>query len=136
MPHYHAPHSRRKLRRLNARQRKKYHLAEFQNFTFCIQGALQPEKQDDRHYDDFIDEVYDFIEKHQIYAVGGGSGSDFWLMFDHIKNPPHNITPELREKLIAWLVARDDVASLRSGDLVDGYYADEHEWDACPHIHK
>lgn len=63
MPHYHAPHSRRKLRRLNARQRKKYHLAEFQNFTFYLQGALEPEFQTTEYFDEFLDEVICFIEK-------------------------------------------------------------------------
>lgn len=136
MPHYHAPESRRKLRRLNTRQRKKYRLAEFQNLIFRIEGSLLREYQTAEHFNRFCEEVIAFIDAQQICTAGGGDAAAFSYVFDHAKNPPHNITPTQRDNIIGWFSARHDIAALRSSGLTDGYYAGEQEWDDCPYSHK
>ncbi|VEF00809.1 Uncharacterized protein conserved in bacteria [Neisseria canis] len=136
MPHYHCTPSRRKIRKMNARQRKKFYVGEYQNLVFSVRGSLMPEYQSAAYFEQFINDVIDWVHANSMCLVSGGTAENFFIMFDHTKHPPHNITPMQRQMLIEWLVARKDMQHLRAGKLIDGFYGDETEYNQCNQIHK
>lgn len=136
MPHYHRALSLRKIRKMNARQRKKFYVGEYQNLVFSVRGSLMPEYKTAACFEQFIDDVIDWVYANSMCLVSGGTAENFSIIFDHTKHPPHNITPMKRQMLIEWLVSRKDVQHLRAGKLIDGFYGDETEYDQCDEIHK
>lgn len=136
MPHYHRTPSLRKIRKMNARQRKKFYVGEYQNLVFSVRGSLMPEYRTAAYFEQFIDDLIDWVYANSMCLVSGGTAENFSIIFDHTQRPPHNITPMQRQMLIEWLVTRKDVQHLRAGKLIDGFYCHETEYDQCDEIHK
>ena len=74
------------------------------------------------------------MEAHSFCLYGGG-GQDFSFNFEHAQHP-NNITAQQRQMIIDWFIARPDVLHLRTGDLIDGFYADVAAFEHYPHIYK
>lgn len=136
MPHYHRTPSLRKIRKINARQRKKFYVGEYQNLVFSVCGCLMPEYRTAAYFEQFIDDIIDWVYANSMCLVSGGTAENFSIIFDHTKRPPHNITPELRQKLLEWLAARQDVGHLRAGGLIDGFYCEEAEYFQYNELYK
>lgn len=134
MPVYHRLPSKRKIHHMNARQRKKFHLGEFQVLNFGVVGQLLSDYCTPEYIDSFFDEVIAFVEAHSFCLYGGG-GQDFSFNFEHAQRP-NNITAQQRQMIIDWFIARPDVLHLRAGDLIDGFYADAAAFEHYPHIYK
>ena len=57
---------------MNARQRKKFHLGEFQALNFGVVGQLLSDYCTPEYIDSFFDEVIAFVEAHSFCLYGGG----------------------------------------------------------------
>ena len=77
---------------MNARQRKKFHLREFQVLNFGVVGQLLPDYCTPEYIDSFFDEAIAFVEAHSFCLYGGG-GQDFSFNFEHAQCP-NNITAQ------------------------------------------
>ncbi|MDK4689492.1 50S ribosome-binding protein YggL [Kingella negevensis] len=134
MPIYHRSISNHRLKKLNSRQRKKFHLGEFTCLDFSVKGALLPKFHNTKSTTLFMDNLIDFIENHKIHM--GGSihleNGDFELIFDHKRT----LTLQDKDLIINWLMKRYDVAQLVSSDLFNAYYGDVSAYEIYPHIHK
>ena len=133
MPLYHRFPSKRKINRMNARQRKKFHLGEFQALIFGVSGCLFSKWHTAEYGDQFLDEVIAFVEANSMYMYGGGIG-EFSFGFKSANSP--SLTVQQRQMVIDWFVQRDDVQHLCAGDLIDGYYADEAEFERYDQTYK
>lgn len=136
MPVYFRPLSLRKIRNMTARQRKKFHLGEFVSLNFGVAGNLLPQHHISEHFDQFTNELIDWVEQNSMRLWGGGHEEDFSFIFQHEKQPPLNITVEQKAMLIDWLLARPDVEHLRAGQIIDGFYADEALFEQYDEIYK
>ena len=136
MPVYFRTPSQRKIRKMTARQRKKFHLGEFARLDFGVAGNLLPQHHTSEYFDHFMDELIDFVEQNSMCLGGGGCGADFSFIVEHEKQPPLNITAEQKALLINWLAARPDVEHLRAGAIIDGFYADEAMFEQYDEIYK
>ncbi|MGI4857705.1 MAG: YggL family protein [Janthinobacterium lividum] len=109
--------------RYNRRQRKKLHLAEFQEMGFSIDGVLKPaidKAQRDLPCDAFIEEC---IEANGLGA-GGGFNDDF--SFYVVSNELHGSTTETHRALVgAWLENRSEIASVTVLPLSDAWHGRE-----------
>lgn len=136
MPHYRRPHSRRALRRLNARQRKKYHLGEYQNLIFCVQGCLKSEYQTFAAFEQFCGKLLSFIAANGICMTSCGGAADFQIIFDTARRSVPALTAAQRQTVLEMLLSLPELAHLRAGNLIDGFYADESAYETYPEILK
>lgn len=137
MPMYHRPISRRRVHKMNARLRKKFHLAEFQSFVFVIKGELVNESsyQTPKYFEKFLDEWIDLVEGLNLLTGGGGANGQFSFVLD-CQRMSYQIAALKREMLIQALLNRHDIAALYSGNLIDGVYSDMNMFDSFPNQHR
>ncbi|GGP24736.1 50S ribosome-binding protein YggL [Silvimonas amylolytica] len=114
--------SRRRISKLNTRQRKKLHVAEFQELGFDIHIAFKS-ALDDAGLTGFAEDLFDHVEK-QGWTLGGLGGhlpltetSAFVC-----KAAPGSLGDADRDALVAWLKTRSDVADARAEGLVDVWH--------------
>jgi len=118
------PTSRRCIRRLNTRQRKKLCVAEFQELAFEL-ALVFKSPVDDAAYEQFIHAFIDFAETRHL-ALSAFGGRLPIEKTDGLVTAQHGSTSEEdRSALSAWLQARAEVASVTAGPLRDGWYG----WD-------
>jgi len=115
------PTSRRCLRRLNLRQRKKLRVAEFQELAFELDLAFKT-PLDDAAYADFIYAFIDFAEDRGLVLSAFGGQLPIAQTDGLVSAQRGSASEEDRAALTAWLQARSEVASATAGDLRDGWY--------------
>ena len=111
--------STRCIRRLNRRQRKKYHLGEFQEMGFALRWTHHTLLNEPEIYA-FFDQFIPMIEARNMccscgLAPEGGDGFVATL-------GRGTVSPEDRIAVLEWLRANPVVASADAGDLVDNWY--------------
>ncbi len=117
--------SRRKVRRMNRRQRKMMHVAEFQEFVFEVELTFRT-PFDEAAYDIFVDDLIGLIESRRL-SVGGLGGQLFLETTSGIVSAWSRGSPteEDRHAIQGWLQQRTDVAASIVGPFIDGWYG----WD-------
>jgi uncharacterized protein YggL (DUF469 family) len=111
--------STRCIRRLNRRQRKKFHLGEFQELMFSLRWTYHTILKEPEVYQ-FFDQFISMIEARNL-SFGGGfgpEGGDGYVAT--LKRG--TVSPEDRIPVLDWLRANPAVASADAGDLVDSWY--------------
>lgn len=107
--------SRRKLARLNRRQRKKHHVAEFQELGFVLSVSFHAplgEAARDAYFDALIETVEGLG-----LAYGGGDTVGFVTVFGR-----GSVSPAQRDSLLAWLRGYPAVAQAEADELTDAWY--------------
>jgi uncharacterized protein YggL (DUF469 family) len=114
--------SRRRLRRLNRRQRKSLRVGEFAETGFEIRiEFIAP--LDDKALDSFTNKLLDWASAHRL-LIGGLGGrlpltrTEGFVVRDGRGSP----SVEDRHALVDWLRTQPEVASVASGDPVDAWY--------------
>ena len=116
------PTSKGRVRQLNQRQRKKLRLGEFQELVFLVRAKfLRP--LDESAYEFLLDDFIEFIESRKL-SVGGMGGHLPLSETDGTIQTWGRGSPseDDRQAVVAWLIARSEVASASADDFVDGYY--------------
>ncbi|UOO77682.1 50S ribosome-binding protein YggL [Neisseria sp. Dent CA1/247] len=62
---------------MNARQRKKFYVGEYQNLVFSVCGSLMPEYRTAACFEQFIDDVIDWVYANSMCLVSGGTTENF-----------------------------------------------------------
>jgi uncharacterized protein len=113
--------SKKRIRRLNQRQRKKLRLGEFQELIFLVRIQFQ-HPLDEIADGVFLSDFIDFIESRKL-LIGGMGGTSPQVETDGIIQASRGSPSEDdRYAVVAWLCARSEVATASAGDLVDGWY--------------
>ncbi|GGP18348.1 50S ribosome-binding protein YggL [Silvimonas iriomotensis] len=114
--------SRRRISKLNTRQRKKLHVAEFQELGFDVHITFKA-ALDDAALTAFINDTLDYADSRG-WMLGGLGGrlplaetSAFVC-----KAARGSLGDADRDALVAWLKARSDVASAEAEGLVDVWH--------------
>lgn len=110
---------------MNRRQRKKLHVAEFQEFVFEVKLSFR-QSFDEASYDLFLDDFIGLIESRRL-SIGGLGGPLFLeetsgTISAWSRGSP---TEEDRKAIQAWLQQRVDIVAFDVGPFVDGWYG----WD-------
>ncbi|KZE27357.1 YggL family protein [Crenobacter luteus] len=107
--------SARKLARLNRRQRKKRHVAEFQELGFALSVSFHT-PLDEAARDAYFDALIGTVEGLGL-AYGGGDTGGFVTVSGR-----GSVSPAQRDSLLAWLRGWPAVAEARAGDWQDAWY--------------
>ena len=126
MPDLNQLPSRRRIHRLNPRQRKKLCVGEFQELGFALHITLRA-GLDDAGYSVFFDAFLDLVESRAlITAFGGSAPVDADTPQQHegfvCRDGRGSASEDDRSALLAWLQARPEVLEARAGELVDAWY--------------
>lgn len=105
----------KRLRRLNARQRKKLHAGEFQQFIFEVRAAF---KADDGS-DALLDGLIDMIEARDLF-FGGSIGCG--VLDGVVSARQGSPSEEDRQAVQQWLQQRPEVSQVTVGELADAWY--------------
>ena len=108
-----------RLRSLNRRQRKKYHLGEFREWGVSL-GWTFRNKEDEVAVDAFIDAFLNIVEEREL-GFGGGFRPDGGDGFTCRMNRG-SVTEEDRAALLTWLKRHPAVASAQAGELRDAWH--------------
>lgn len=115
------PTSRRCIRRLNPRQRKKLRVAEFQELACEFELAFAA-PLDDAAYASFINDFIDFAEDRGLLLSAFGGRLPIERTDGLVSAERGSVSEEDRSALIAWLQARTEVTRAEAGPLRDGWY--------------
>lgn len=115
--------SRNRIAKLNQRQRKKLHVAEFQEFLFHVQLRFR-QAMDESAYDAWLDSFISFIEARKL-LLGAMGGSLPLNETDGIIQRMGRGSPSQadRQAVLDWLIASPEVASASADELIDAWYA-------------
>jgi len=116
-----APTSKRCIRRLNTRQRKKLCVAEFQELAFEMALEFKA-AMDDAAYETFIHAFIDYAESRGLLLSAFGGRLPFVKTDGLISAERGSCSEEDRNAIATWLQAREEVASASAGPLRDGWY--------------
>ncbi len=119
--------SKSRVDRMNRRQRKKLHVAEFKQLGFTLAGSFRPQEAT---YDDFLDEFLVFAESRKLLVGGSFSakpGDDAGLDLLVQSEGLASCTDEDRQAMLDWLGKRPEVASVSASELIDAWY--DYEFD-------
>ena len=107
------------IRRLNRRQRKKFHLGEFQEMGFELCWTYHTSRNESEVYS-FFDQFLPMLEARNLCCCCGlaSEGSDGFVA----KLGRGTVGPEDRIAVLDWLRANPAVVSADAGDLVDNWY--------------
>ena len=103
------------------RQRKKLHLAEFQEFGFRVRFQFSQEFTEAQLKHLMGDFMVNSIEKGGLMFVGGGT-LDRWEGFVVLDASRGSATEEHRQLVTEWLESRPEVTEFEVGPLVDAWY--------------
>ena len=115
------PNSPRRLRHLNARQRKKLRVGEFTELGFSLLATLQA-GLDEAAKDGFLTAWLEEVDRHRISFGGHFDGQS---RLEGVVFPVQrgSISAELRDTLITWLNARAEVTELQADELSDLWHS-------------
>ncbi|OWY39071.1 hypothetical protein CEK28_09290 [Xenophilus sp. AP218F] len=110
----HNPNSPSRLKRLNARQRKKMRVGEFRELGFHLVVDLNAGIDADALLDSWLTRVDDA-------GISFGGHFDGKDKLEGVAFPvaETKISETLRGELVAWLQARAEVKSVEAGELID-----------------
>jgi uncharacterized protein YggL (DUF469 family) len=117
--------SKRCVRRLNRRQRKKLHVAQYAEYVFEVRVWFeQPLQEADN--DQFLDALVQMIESRNLRVTGMGAllplkKADALIHAWGRRSP----TADDQKAVMIWLGQRAEVARVEVGDLVDAW----HGWE-------
>jgi uncharacterized protein YggL (DUF469 family) len=111
-----------RMRRLNARQRKKLRVGEFKEHCFDIELVFHSPMRGEP-YHDFINDFFGFLEQRNLL----GGGFDGQEPFSETEGVIANIergspTEEDREAVVQWLRGRPEVVDARAMDFKDAWH--------------
>jgi uncharacterized protein len=117
--------SKRCVRRLNRRQRKKLRVGEFQEYFFEVRVWFK-QPVADAGYDEFLDAFIEMIESRDL-RVGGMGGRLPLEKTDAIIHAAGRRSPTADDQnaVMIWLGQRQEVARVEVGDRVDAW----HGWE-------
>ncbi|WP_434630557.1 50S ribosome-binding protein YggL [Chromobacterium sp. CV08] len=112
------PNSAQRLKRLNARQRKKMRVGEFRELGFHLVAELR----DGADADALLD---GWLTRFDEAGISFGGHFDGKNRLEGVAFPVsgNQITEALRGELVAWLQAREEVQSLEASELIDLWHA-------------
>jgi uncharacterized protein YggL (DUF469 family) len=106
--------------RYNRRQRKKLHIAEFQEFGFSVQATLRDPHAD---FDALLDAFIECVEARGL-VVGGGIGEAL-LGFVTSGSVAEPVTEAKRDSVAEWLIGRAEFSKIEVGPLTDAWRGHE-----------
>jgi len=107
--------------RHNRRQRKKLHIAEFQELAFNATAQYRNELSD-LERGQLIDAFIDFVEANGLLTV---ASADEGIGAYVISGAPRGTTTDTdRENVRAWLAARPELTDVRVSEFTDAWYPD------------
>lgn len=116
--------SQTRLRRLNTRQRKKYHLGEFQELGFDavihFNHALTGEE-----LNQWMDELIEWVETNGLMIGGFGGSAGVTESDGYVVCETGSATDAHREAFASWSKAHPLVASAECKPLSDAWYGYE-----------
>lgn len=114
--------SPRKLARMNARQRKKMHLGEFQELVFEVQIFFKQALSNEA-FEDFLRAFVAYVESRQLFvgALGGQIPEEKTegIIFASGRSSP---SEEDRLAVNTWLQQHTDVEQASCSELTDAWY--------------
>jgi len=116
MPHPTPPPTGQRLRRLNRRQRKKFHAGEFRELGVEMKASFQPDADHETVFDAFIRT----IEARKLYFCGTVAGGELDGVVFASRGSP---SAEDQQAVLAWLRNRREVIEAGMGQPVDLWYA-------------
>lgn len=114
--------SKRCVRRLNRRQRKKLRVAEFQEYVFEVRVWFEKPLEEAGN-DQFLDAFIEMIESRDLRVSGMGGllplkKTDALIHASGRRSP----TADDQKAVMIWLGQRAEVARVEVGDRVDAWY--------------
>lgn len=116
--------SRSRISRLNSRQRKKHHVAEFQELGFTLLIRFHT-AQPDAEFDQFLDAFIAVAEHHRLQVGGVGGRPPIEETNGFIVAERGSVSAAQRDALLVWLRARPEVRQAQASDWQDAWYG----WD-------
>jgi uncharacterized protein YggL (DUF469 family) len=111
-----------RMRRLNARQRKKLRVGEFKEHCFDIELVFHSPMRGEP-YHDFINDFFGFLEQRNLLGGGFGGQEPFSETEGVIANIERGSpTEEDREAVVQWLRGRPEVVDARAMDFKDAWH--------------
>ncbi len=111
-----------RVRRLNQRQRKKLHLAEFQEFVFDVKIKFRSPMDVDG-LEPLLEDLFDFVESKGMLVAGMGGSFPVVETECYVQQAGRGSpSEEDRQTVTAWFKARPEVESAEAGDFVDGWH--------------
>jgi uncharacterized protein len=109
--------SKRKLRKLNTRQRKKRGVAEFKRYFFEVQVSFT-HKLSAEEYQQFLRQYEDKIKAMKLLSLFGNHVSpDAGAGVISVDARYGSPTPEQRQQVIDWLKSHQHIKNLEAGEL-------------------
>jgi len=116
--------SKGRLRNLNARQRKKLHLGEFQQRLFKIQAHFH-QPMDQAAHEEWLGHFLGFIESRRLLVIGMGGNWPLTQVDGMILSRRHHTSSdEDRQAVAEWLQTHHAIASANFGEWVDSWYGE------------
>ena len=116
------PRSTSRMRRLNARQRKKLRVGEFQEHCFDVELVFHSPMRGEP-YHDFINDFFGALEERGLLGGGFGGREPFSETEGVVARIERGSPSEAdREAVIAWLRARPEVVDARAKDFKDAWH--------------
>ena len=116
------PRSTSRMRRLNARQRKKLRVGEFQEHCFDVELVFH-NPMGGEPYHDFINDFFGALEERGLLGGGFGGREPFSETEGVVARIERGSPTEAdREAVIAWLRARPEVVDARAKDFKDAWH--------------
>ena len=104
---------------MKKRLRKKLHKDEYQQLG--LEVAFDYTETKENAFDQFLDDLIDFVERHGLFIAGGGDLHLKYLVYTE----KTSISPDQRQSLIDWLNQHPDVSNVVDCGLCDLWYG----WD-------
>jgi len=116
------PRSTSRLQRLNARQRKKLRVGEFQEHCFDVDIVFHAPMRGEP-YHDFINDFFGLLEQRGLLGGGFGGREPFSETEGVVARIERGSpTEDDREAVIAWLRARPEIVDARAKDFKDAWH--------------
>jgi len=116
------PRSTSRMRRLNARQRKKLRVGEFREHCFDVELVFHSPMRGEP-YHDFINDFFGVLEERGLLGGGFGGREPFSETEGVVARIERGSPSEAdREAVIAWLRARPEVVDARAKDFKDAWH--------------
>ncbi|WP_322405529.1 50S ribosome-binding protein YggL [Massilia luteola] len=116
------PRSTSRMRRLNARQRKKMRVGEFREHCFDVELVFHAPMRGEP-YHDFINDFFGALEERGLLGGGFGGREPFSETEGVVARIERGSpTEDDREAVIAWLRARPEVVDARAKDFKDAWH--------------